>query len=138
MVNKIRIYIAGALSLLVLLASCDGNKVVPREEFSTPEKTYRLWLETADKGDIPRNMECLSEASRRIMDEQLRNMDEFMRRMKSNVTVFKTYSVAEHRAKDDLAVVVLKGKRGEVLIVPFKKEAEGWKVDLISLFAGKG
>jgi len=130
--------IAGFLTLLFFLVSCEGKKIAPREELSTPEKTYRLWLETADKGDIPGNMECITEASRRIMDSQLKHMDEFMRRMKGNVAVFKTYSVAEQRSKDEMAVVILKGKAGDIIFVPFKKEEEGWKVDFISLFAGQG
>lgn len=135
-------YGAGALfwifSLLLILNSCSKKEVAMIEEFSTPEKTYRLWLETAERGDIQNNNRCITEASKRLVDSQLRQMDEFMRRMSANVTIFKSYSLSEQRSKEDKAVVILKGTKGDVIVVPLKKEAEGWKIDLISLFGGAG
>lgn len=119
-------------------SSCARKAVMELEEFSTPEKTYRLWIETADKGDIPNNIRCITDASKRTMDLQLRQMDVFMERMSANVKVFKTYSIAEQKMRGDRAVVVLKGKKGDITIVPFRKEDEGWKVDLVSLFTGAG
>lgn len=126
------------LGVLLLLSSCSKEKVETREEFSTPEKTYRLWLGTAEKGDIDNNVRCVTEASKRLVDSQLRNMDEFMRRMSASVQMFKAYTIAEQRSKEDRAVVVLKGEKGDIIVVPLKREAEGWKIDLISLFSGSG
>lgn len=124
--------------LLLVLNSCSGEKVEVREEFSTPEKTYKMWLETAEKGDIANNIRCVTEASKRIMDSQMTNMDEFMKRSSENIKVFKTYSLSEQKIKGDKAVVVLKALKGDILVVPLKKEAEGWKIDLVSLFSGIG
>lgn len=126
------------IGVLAVLNSCAREKITPREEFSTPEKTYRLWLETAEKGDIQNNIRCVTDDSKKVVDSQIRQMDEFMSRMSANIKIFKTYTIAERRAKEDKAIVVLKGPGGEVIVVPLKKEAEGWKVDLISLFSGAG
>lgn len=123
--------------VLLMLISCSEKQVAVREEFSTPEKSYRFWLNTAENGDIPNNMKSITEASTRIMDSQLGNMDVFISRLNENVRVFKAYTLAEQRMKEDKAIVVLKGAKGEVLVVPLKKEAEGWKIDLISLFGGR-
>lgn len=121
---------------VVALNSCSREEVKAREEFSTPEKAYRFWLETAGKGDIESNMMSVTRASKTIMDSQLRNMDVFMGRLKENVRVFKTYTLLEQRSKEDRAVVVLKGTKGDMIVIPLKKEAEGWKIDLVSLFGG--
>lgn len=119
-----------------MLISCSEKEVKVLEEFSTPEKTYRFWLETAEKGDIQSNNRCVTKASQKVVDSQMRQMDEFMSRMSANLKIFKTYTISEQRSKGDKAVVVLKGPKGEIIVVPLSKEAEGWKVDLISLFGG--
>lgn len=124
--------------ILFTLTSCSKKEVTPRDEFSTPGKTYRLWIETAEKGDIENSMRCVTEASKRIMDAQIRRMDEFMKRSNENIKIFKTYTIVEQKSREDKAVVVLRGKRNDIIVVPLKKEAEGWKIDLISLFSGAG
>lgn len=124
------------LVILFILTSCTEKEVKVLEEFSTPEKTYRFWLETAEKGDIQNNNRCVTEASKRLVNSQMRQMDEFMGRLAMNVAIFKTYTISEQRSKGDKAVVVLKGTKGEIIVVPLSKEAEGWKIDLISLFGG--
>lgn len=129
-------WIAFICLLLAVLTACSKEQAVVKEEFSTPEKSYRFWLNTAEKGDIPNNMRSITDDSKRIMDAQLGNMDVFMARLNENVRVFKAYTLAEQRLKEDKAIVVLKGAKGEVLVVPLKKEAEGWKIDLMSLFSG--
>lgn len=123
-------------SALMILVSCTREKVEIREEFSTPEKTYRIWLDTAGKGDISTNIKCVTEASKRIVDSQMKEMDVFMARLGPSVKLFRSYTIMESKTKEDKAVVVLKGKKGDLLVVPMKKEAEGWKIDLISLFGG--
>lgn len=120
----------------LFLNSCAKEEVKVAEEFSSPEKAYRFWMETAEKGDIPNNMRSITEASKRIMDSQLGDMDTFMRRLNENTKVFKTYTISEQKSKDDKAVVVLKGQKGDLMVVPLKKEADGWKIDLMSLFGG--
>ena len=124
------------LVILFILTSCTEKEVKVLEEFSTPEKTYRFWLETAEKGDIQSNNRCVTEASKRVVNSQMRQMDEFMSRLAANVAIFKAYTISEQKIKDDKAVVILKGPKGDVMVVPLSKEADGWKIDLISLFGG--
>lgn len=124
------------LAVLFMLNACTEREVRVLEEFSTPEKTYRFWLETAERKDIQNNSRCVTEASKRVVDSQMRQMDEFMRRMSDNLEVFKAYTISEQKIKDDKAVVILKGPKGDIMVVPLQKEAEGWKIDLISLFGG--
>ena len=126
------------LVAILFFVSCSEEKVEIKEQFSTPEKTYRLWIETAEREDIPANMACLTDASKRLMDKQLQQLDEFMRRLKMNVAIFKSYTVSDHKVKDDRAVVILKGPKEEVIAVPLMMEAEGWKIDMIALFGGTG
>lgn len=134
-----RIFHLKILMLMILvLSSCTKEAVEFKEELSTPAKTYKFWLEAGDKGDVEGSMKCLTEASKRIMDEQSRFMGEFMARLKDNLKVFKTYSIVEQKSKGDRGVVVLKGEKGDLMVIPFKKEADGWKVDLISLLGGAG
>lgn len=122
----------------VVLSSCAKKEVKELEKFSTPEKTYRLWLETAEKGDVQNNMKCVTEASKRIMEQQLTQMDAFIGRLNANVMVFKTYTITDQKMLEDKAVVMLKDKKGSLMIVPLMKESEGWKIDLVSLFGGMG
>lgn len=119
---------------IILISSCADKRA--KEEFSTPIKTYRLWLDSAERGDIAASMDCITEASKKIMDSQLKQMDVFMSRMMSNVKIFKRYSVVEEETNRDRAVVVLQGPSGDRISVPFVKEPEGWKVDLMALFGG--
>lgn len=130
--------IKAAVGLLVVLTilSCAKKDSAVRKEFSTPEKTYRFWLETAEKGDISNNMLSITEASKKIMDAQVRQMDEFMRRMNENIKIFKTYTLSEQKIKEDRAVILLKGSKGDIIVVPLHKEADGWKIDLMALFGG--
>lgn len=133
---------AGKTVLFLLVAlltlACSEEKLSIREDFSSPEKTYRFWMETAERGDMDNNIRCMTEPSRRVMDSQLRQMDEFMKRLNENMKIFKRYTLTEQKIMDEKAIVVLKGPKGDVMIVPLKKEAEGWKIDLISLFGGMG
>lgn len=124
------------LVIFLILTSCTKKEVKVLEEFSTPEKTYRFWLETAEKGDIQSNNKCVTEASKRLVNSQMRQMDEFMSRLAANVAIFKTYTLTEQKNKGDKAVVILKSPKGDIIAVPLNKEAEGWKIDLISLFGG--
>lgn len=125
------------LGVLIMLNSC-GNKEIAtaKDEFSSPERTYRLWLETAEKGDISNNTRCVTEASKRIIDSQMRNMDDFMSKLNENVKIFKTYTMIEQKIKEDKAMMILKGRKGDIMAIPLKKEAEGWKIDLMTLFGG--
>lgn len=131
--NKISFFLLA--SLFLFSNSCARRDVVLKEEFSAPEKTYKLWVETAEKGDIPNNIRCVTEASKKMMDAQLKHMNEFMRRMTANLKVFKTYTISEIKIKEDRAVILLKGPTSDTVVVPFSKEADGWKVDLIAMFS---
>ena len=118
------------------LNACMDRQSPVSERFSTPEKTYRFWMEASEKEDIPKSMQCLTESSKRIMEAQLRQMDIFMARMRANVAIFGTYTLVDQKIKDDKAVVLLKGKNGDVIPVPMKKESDGWKIDMVALFSG--
>lgn len=124
------------IAFLFVSGSCAKETIAVKEEFSTPEKTYRLWLETAEKGDIQSNSRCVTEASKRLVDSQMGQMEEFMKRMSANIIIFKTYTILEQKSKEDKAVVILKGPKGDIMAIPLMKEAEGWKINLISLFGG--
>lgn len=122
--------------LFLVLISCAKEEVEVREEFSTPEKTYRAWLDASERGDMEMSMRCLTEPSRRLMEAQFGQMEEFKRRLNANMATFRIYSVTEQKIKKDQAVVLLKGPGGDLFAVPLRKEAEGWKVDMLSLFSG--
>ncbi len=129
-------------SVLVLLCiffmlSCEKKGAAVRDEFSSPEKTYSIWIEAGKKGDLVMAMECITEASKRMMDQQARNRDEFMRRMVTSSATFANFSVIDKRASDEKAIIVIESpdKKGRVGI-PFFKEADGWKVDLVAMFGG--
>lgn len=118
----------------LLLSSCTGEKKVD-ERFSTPKKTYALWLDTAVKGDIVANEECMTNASRRFMDQQAKFRDLFIQRMTQSAVVFMNYSISDEKIKEDKAIVVIREpKSGHAIAVPLQLEEGGWKVDLIAMF----
>jgi len=131
-----RFLVVFVLAFLFMCSSCSKKGIAVNEEFSTPEKTYRIWLETAEKGDIQSNNRCVTDASKRLVDGQMGQVEEFMRRMSANIAIFKTSTILEQKSKEDKAVVILKGPKGDIMVIPLMKEAEGWKIDLISLFGG--
>jgi len=128
-------YLWGFLVVLAVFA-CSGENSSVSEEFSTPEKTYRFWLEVTEKGDIANSIRCVSEDSKKMVDEQLTHMSDFMDRTAANLEVFKTYSIYDQKIKEDRAVVLLKGEKGDTIVVPLKREDDGWKVDLLAMFGG--
>ncbi len=123
-------------AMFFLLNACMDRQGPVSERFSTPEKTYRFWMEASEKEDIPKSIECLTEPSKRIMEAQLRHMDVFMARMRANVGVFGTYTLVDQKIKGDKAVVLLKGQKGDIIPVPMEKEIDGWKIDMVALFGG--
>lgn len=131
-----KVFVIFVLVFVFMFSSCSKKEIAVKEELSTPEKTYRLWLETAEKGDIQGNNRGVTEASKRLVDSQMGQMEEFMRRMSANIAIFKTYTILEQKSKEDKAVVILKGPKGDIMVVPLQREADGWKIDLISLFGG--
>lgn len=122
------------IAIFSMLVGCE-NEVKVNEQFSTPSKTYYYWLEASMRVDIQDVMSCISEKSKNIMNSQLKNMDVFVSRLKMNTELFKTYSVSEEKINGDKAVVILKDEKGGVFVVPLKMEADGWKIDLLSLFS---
>lgn len=128
MINKCMI----VLLLLFALSACTKDDM----RFSTPEKTYRLWFETALRGDISGNMECISESSRRMMDTQMNQMDQFAARLNANMQTFKSYSVTDQKMKGDRAVVLLKDADGDIIAIPLMRENDAWKIDLVAFFGG--
>lgn len=125
------------LMCIFFMLSCGKKGAAVRDEFSSPEKTYIIWIEAGMKGDLAKSMECLTEASKVMMDQQARNRDEFMRRMVTSSASFANFSVIEKRTSDDKSIIVIEApdKKGRVAI-PFLKEGDGWKVNLVAMFGG--
>lgn len=123
------------LSVLCSAVSCSEKKADNR--FSTPGSTYALWLDTAVKGDMAKNMECLTIASQRFMDAQASLRDVFIDRMVSSANIFENYSVEAEKIEGTRAIVLIReSKSGHAIAVPFLFEEGGWKVDLIAMFGG--
>lgn len=132
----IKEFISGAVIVSVLcMGGCSKESGVD-ERFSSPQKTYRLWLKTTEEGDISGNLDCVTESSRALIDTQFRHMDSFIKGMTARAMVMKNYSVMEQRIDEEEAVMVLKGPKGDTFAIPFKKEADGWKVDLAAFLGG--
>ena len=125
-----------AIGVVVAAYSCTGGERSREENFSSPDGTYRIWLERTEKGDIEGSAKCLSEKSRKLLDSQLPQMDTFMERLADNVKVFGTYTLADYKIKGDRAVVILRRSGEDVIVVPMVRERDEWKVDLIALFGG--
>lgn len=127
-------WISALICVLLLFSSC--ARKVEDERYSSPRKTYSLWLEVSIKGDIAATMECLTKASQKFMDIQAKNRDLFIARMVEYSMVFERYEVSEEKIKGDKAVVViLEPDSKNVIAIPFQYE-DGWKVDLIAMFSG--
>jgi hypothetical protein len=123
--------------LLLIFVSCGKKGASIKEEFSTPEKTYNAWIGAGVEGDLARSMECITEASKRMMDQQARNRDEFMRRMVANAVVFKTYSVVDRKVSGNKGALLAESPDKKWrMAIPFELEGDGWKVDLVRMFGG--
>lgn len=87
------------------------------------------------EGDLVKSMECVTVASKRMMDQLVQGREEFMKRMVSSAAIFKHYSVLDKKISGSKAVIITESpdKKGRIA-VPFLKEADGWKVDLVAMF----
>lgn len=127
--------VAACFACVLFLHGCAEKKI--DERFSTPKKTYEIWLDASIKGDIPAGMECITKASQKFMEIETKGRSIFMERMVQSAQVFKDYPVADEVIKGDKAVVVIREPRsGSAIAVPFQYEDGGWKVDLIAMFSG--
>lgn len=123
--------------LLFLAVACDRKDVKVRDEFATPEKTYEVWIDAGVRGDLARSMECITTASRRMMDQQAKSSEEFVRRMVANAAVFKTFSIIDKKVSGSKGVLLTESPDKKAKIaVPFLLEPDGWKVDLVGMFGG--
>ena len=126
------------VSIMLLVNSC-SYKEESDNRFSTPRKSYDLWIDASLKGDIPATMECLTRNSVNFMKQQMKNRDIFIKRMVGSAKIFNNYSSAKIDIKGDSAVLVLKKSiKQNVINVPFRLEDGEWKVDLIAMFGRKG
>ena len=131
-----------AMLLLCLLAvflipACGSNEKKVRPEFSTPEAAYEYWLNAGVDGDLNRSTECLSEASKRMMEQMAKNRDEFMKRMVAGAKIFKTFSIADKRISDDKALILIESPdKKQKVPIPLVREKGEWKVDLVKMFGG--
>lgn len=131
--KKVWILIVGMFIIMTAIG-CAKKKVEQDPRFSTPQKTYDFWLETALKGDVVTSSLCITEESKKVMDLQAKNRDVFIERLTTQAKLFKEYTITDTKIKEDRAVILLNGPKGDALVVPFKREADGWKVDLIGMF----
>jgi len=135
-VVKLNIWIVLIAVTFVLATSC-GEKRQTDERFSTPVKTYAIWLDTAVKGDYAANIECVTKASVKFMDSMAKHRTVFMERMMAAAKLYDTYDILDENIKGVKAVVVLsEPQSGQSIAVPFLYEDDGWKVDLITMFSG--
>lgn len=122
-------------SLIVFaVIGCERKITEADPRLSTPQKTYELWLETAEKGDVVASLECITEDSKKLVDLQAKGRDVFLGRLTAQAKFFHEYRITETKFKEERAVILLAGPKGDNIVIPFKKEAVGWKVDLIAMF----
>ena len=124
------------LFLFLSISGCSEKSV--DERFKTPRSTYDLWLESSLKNDMETNMACITKASRKLMEQMEGKKEEiFMRRMIQASAVFKSYSVAEEKIEGDKAILLIREPKSQsAIVIPFKSETDGWKVDLVTMFGG--
>lgn len=122
------------LLLIVSLFACSDKEHGEDPRLSTPENAYNLWLESSIKGDIATSLHCLTEESVKLMDLQADRRATFMDRLELQAKFFKGLKISDTKYKGEKAVIFLKGPQGDTIVVPFKKDVEGWKVDLIAMF----
>lgn len=126
------------ISIMLLVSSCSYEEEADNR-FSTPRKSYDLWIDASAKGDIPATMECLTRNSENFMKQQMKNRDIFIKRMVGSAKIFNNYSSIKVDIKGDSATLILKSPKKQNLInVPFRLEDGEWKVDLIAMFGRKG
>lgn len=124
-----------ALLLIVTVLGCKGKTVKMDPRLSSPIKTYELWLDAAVKGDVAASLVCVTDASKEFVGK-VKNRDVFLERLTYSAKIFRdSYSIVDTKIKDEGAIILLKGANGDTIAVPFKKDGEGWKVDLIAMFS---
>lgn len=128
------LFIVACVGLISIIA-CKQKGVDIRDELSSPEKTYKLWIEAGMDGDLAKSMEYITDASKKMMDQQVKERSEFMGRMTANAAIFKTYSIADRKESGNKALLLTESpdKKGRIA-VPFVREQDGWKVDLLKMF----
>lgn len=121
--------------MFVAITSC--KKKTEDARFSTPGKTYAIWLKTAVEGDYAANIECVTKASIKFMDTQAKFRMVFMERMMQAAKGYSNYSITAENIKGDKAVIIItEPKSGNSIAIPFQYEDGGWKVDMIAMFSG--
>lgn len=121
--------------LMVFAVGCGEKKTEIDPRFSSPEKAYNIWIDAGVKGDLVTSLECITEESKKFVDIQAKQRDIFLQKMVENSKVFKEYSIIDSKVKENRAVLLTKGPDGNTIVIPFKRDAEGWKVDLIAMFS---
>lgn len=118
-----------------LMIGCAKEEVKEDPRFSTPENAYKIWIDAGIKGDLVASLECVTEESKKFVDLQAKQRDIFLQRMVENSKIFKEYSIIDSKVKENRAVLLTKGPDGNTIVVPFRRDAGGWKVDLIAMFS---
>lgn len=132
--DYIRVFL---IVLLMFLGASSCKNKAENVVFTSPGKTYAVWVETAVRGDLAANMECITRASKKFMDGQAKHRAVFMERMMQSAKIYSNYSVVGENTKGDKAVVIISDpKSGDSIAIPFLYEEGGWKVDLIAMFSG--
>ena len=112
------------LVVLVLVGAGCG-----RGKYSSPEKTYSLFIKAMEEGNIDAYLECFTEES-----QQSQELLKITRRVTPETlkAVAERYKAAELKViekTDDMDVMTLETAEAGVLI--FKKEKGNWKIDII-------
>ena len=133
MANRRKIILA--LSFFIFfLAGCAEKNVEEDPRLSSPKATYDLWLDASLRGDLPASLDFVTKESKKFVDLQAKNRDVFMQRLIKNAKEFKKFEIVDTKIKKDRAVVLTRGPKGATIAVPFKKDPDGWKVDLLAMF----
>lgn len=122
-------------AVIILVAGCAKEKIETDPRLSSPEKAYLLWVESGIKGDIDTSNLCVTEESRKFIDIQIKNKQLTTEKLVEQSARFKEYKVIDTKYKGERAVMLTKSpQKGDTIVLPFKKDGKGWKVDLIALF----
>jgi len=120
-----------------IVSSCKkekGAELDPR--FSTPEKTYQLWIESGSKGDLALSNLCITKESKKFIDAGIKNGRISPKQFMLIFNSFKEYKIQEVKFQGNMAILILLGPKGQTPPpAKLKKEEDGWKVDMLATFS---
>lgn len=102
----------------------------PRAEFSSPEKTFKLWYDALAKGDQRRFIDCYALMYQGLVNAQLAQGSDELRKMQKELEDTKVEVKATQITGDNAALKVQKSKGDEVLTADIHMVMENgeWKM----------